>query len=173
MKKIVSFLAAVLMVASSFAQATEQKLSDKVKITFPGTPKLQDGENGAIVYTYAKDSSIAYMAVSIDLSALGLSAEMVAAAGDALWAQMKGPMMAKMPGAILTKDQITTFKGQSALYMELDGSKSDAPSLKGKRTFGYSFFVGAILTNITYYTTSQTATIEDAKAYFDSVVITN
>ena len=173
MKKIASFLAVFFTVAGSFAQVTEQKISDKVTISFPGKPTLNNGENGAVVYTLIKDSSTAYMAVSVDLGALGLSADMIASAGDAVWEQMKGPMMSKLPNAVLVKDQVTTFKGKSALYMEIDGAKSAEPLLKGKKTFGYSFFVGAILTNLTYYSASPTATVEDAKAFFDSVVITN
>lgn len=174
MKKILSFFAAIIIVAAASAQVTEQKISDKVKVTFPGPPTLQDGENGAIVYSYKKDSSIAYMAISVDLAPLGLSADMIAAAGDALWEQMKVPMMQKLPGAVLTKDQVTTFKGKSALYMEIDGSKSDAPNLAGKKTLGYSFFVGTSLINVTYYySAATTVKTEDTKAFFDGVIVTN
>ncbi len=171
MKKILSFLVVLVIVTGAAAQPVEQKLSDKVKITFPGTPVLQDGDNGATVYSYKKDSSVAYMAIGVDLAPLGLTADMITAAGDAVWEQMKAPMMQKLPGAVLTKDQVTTFKGKSALYMEIDGTKSGAPNLAGKKTFGYSFFVGTLLVNVTYYSASPTAKMEDAKAFFDGVVV--
>ncbi len=171
MKKIISFLLAILLTGAAFSQSTEQALSEKVKVTFPGKPNIQKLDNGATVYTNAKDSTTSYMGMGIDLTQFGLTAETIATMGDGLWEQMKGPMLAQMPGAVVVKDEITNFKGKSALYLEIDGAKSTAPLLKGKKIFGYAFFVDAMLHQVMYYSTAPAAKMDDAKPFFDSVTI--
>ena len=173
MKRIFTLLVVSIIASSAvFAQSTELKISEKVKVTFPGKPEEKQGPNGAVVHFYAtKDSSTAYMVVNVDLSQMGLTAEMITAYGDALWEQMKGSMIAQIPGAVLTKDQISTFKGKSSLYTEIDGTNSTAPLMKQKKAFGYSFFVGAVLHQVTYYSSSPTAKADDAASFFNSVVI--
>ncbi len=173
MKKIISFVLASFISMSAFAQPTTQVISEKVKVVFPGKPEEIKAPNGALIYSFSKDSATAFMGMSFDLSAMGLSADMVAAAGDALWEQMKGGMMAQMAGATLTKDEVTNFKGKSSLYMEIDGSVSTAPQLKGKKAFGYVFFTGSVLHQVLYYSADPAAKKENATAFFDSVEIAN
>ena len=162
---------AVVFSSMAFSQKVEQKLSEKVKVTFAGKPEEKKAENGAVVYYYTKDSTLAYMGMSLDLSAMGLTAEAVSALGDGLWDQIKNGMLAQMPGATISKDQIVTLKGKNSLYVEIDGSNSTAPQLKGKKNFGYLFFVGAVLHQVSFYSTNPAAKLEDAKEFFDSVVI--
>ena len=169
MKKIVFFVVASFMVVASFAQSAEQKISDKVKVMFPGKPEEVKAPNGAIVYTFKKDSSVAYMGMSFDLSAMGLTADMIASAGDALWDQMKGGMTQQMGGAVIAKDEVLTFKGKSSLYLEIDESTS--AQLKGKKAYGYVFFIGSVLHQVLYYSADKGAKKEDATAFFDSVTI--
>jgi len=171
MKKLLSFILAASLSLSAFAQPTTQALSEKVKVVFPGKPEEIKAPNGAIVYTFKKDSSVAYMAMSFDLSAMGLTADVIASAGDMLWDQMKGGMVAQMGGATIAKDEVTQFKGKSSLYMEIDGSNSSAPQLKGKKAFGYMFFLGAVLHQVLFYSGDTTAKKEDGSAFFDSVSI--
>jgi hypothetical protein len=171
MKKIIPFILAILLTTSSFAQNTEQLLSEKVKVVFPGKPEKQTTPNGATVYVNMKDSNTYYMGMSLDLAPLGLTEEMILSAGDGLWEQMTGPMMAQLPGAALTKDSVMSWKGKSCLYMEIDGSKSTAPLLKGKKAFIYAFFVGSLIHEVVYYSTSPTAKASDAKVFFESVAI--
>ncbi|MCX6205860.1 MAG: hypothetical protein NTZ19_06380 [Bacteroidetes bacterium] len=171
MKKILSFLVAICITVASFAQATEQQLSEKVKVVFPGKPEATDLPNGPKVFSYKKDSSVAFMGMAFDLSPMGLTEEVIAAAGDGLWDQIKGGMMGQMAGANLTKDEVVQFKGKSALYLEIDGKESTAPQLQGKKAFGYLFFSGAILHQILYYSSDPAAKKEDATAFFESVVI--
>jgi hypothetical protein len=173
MKKIVSFVLAASISLAAFAQPTTQAISEKVKVVFPGKPEEIKAPNGAVVYSYAKDSSVSYKGISFDLSAMGLNADMIAAAGDALWEQMKGGMIAQLAGATLSKDEVTNFKGKSSMYMEVDGTASIAPELKGKKAFAYTFFIGSVLHQVWYYSANPAAKKEDATAFFDSVVIAN
>ena len=66
---------------------------------------------------------MAFMGMSFDLSAMGLTADVISSMGDGLWDQMKGGMVAQMGGATLAKDEVTQFKGKSSLYVEIDGTK--------------------------------------------------
>jgi hypothetical protein len=171
MKKILSFFVATCITVASFSQATEQQLSEKVKVVFPGKPETTEVPNGPKIFSYKKDSTIAYMGLAFDLSPMGLTEEVIAAAGDGLWDQLKGQMMSQMPGANLAKDEVVQFKGKSALYLEIDGKDATVPQLQGKKAFGYLFFNGAILHQVFFYSSNATAKKEDATAFFDSVVI--
>ena len=171
MKKIVCFVVASFMVIASFAQSTEQKISEKVKVMFPGKPAEVKAPNGATVYTFKKDSSVAFMGMSFDLSAMGLTADMIASAGDALWDQLKGGMTQQMGGAVIAKDEVLTFKGKSSLYLEVDGTESTNAELKGKKAYGYVFFIGSVLHQVLYYSADKGSKKEDATAFFDSVTI--
>jgi hypothetical protein len=171
MKKILSFILAASLSLAAFAQSTTQSISEKVKVVFPGKPEEIKAPNGAVIYTFKKDSSVAYMAMSFDLSAMGLTAEVIASAGDMLWDQMKGGMVAQMGGATIAKDEVTQFKGKSSLYMEIDGSNSTSPQLKGKKAYGYMFFLGAVLHQVLLYSGEASAKKEDGAAFFDSVTI--
>jgi hypothetical protein len=171
MKKILSLFVAICITVASFAQATEQQLSEKVKVVFPGKPEATDLPNGPKVFSYKKDSSVAFMAMAFDLTPMGLTEEVIAAAGDGLWDQIKGGMMGQMAGANLTKDEVVQFKGKSSLYLEIDGKEATTPQLHGKKAFGYLFFSGAILHQVLYYSADAAAKKEDATAFFDSVVI--
>ena len=171
MKQILSFFIASCIAVASFAQATEQNLSENVKVVFPGKPEATDLPNGPKVFSFKKDSTIAYMGMAFDLSPMGLTEDVIASSGDGLWDQIKGGMMGQMAGASLVKDEVVQFKGKSALYLEIDGSGSTAPQLKGKKAFGYLFFSGAILHQVLYYSSDPAAKKEDATAFFESVVI--
>lgn len=171
MKKILSLVLATFITVASFAQATEQNLSEKVKLVFPGKPEQTDVPNGPKVYSFKKDSTVAFMGMAFDLSPMGLTEDVIATAGDGLWDQIKGGMMGQLAGASLVKDEVVQFKGKSALYLEIDGTGSTAPQLKGKKAFGYLFFNGAILHQVLYYSSEPTAKKEDAAAFFESVTI--
>jgi len=171
MKKILFLFLAASISMTAFAQSTTQTISEKVKVVFPGKPEEVKAPNGATIYTFKKDSSLSYMGMAFDLSAMGLTAEAIAAAGDMLWDQMKGGMVAQMAGATLAKDEVTQFKGKSSLYLEIDGSKSEAPQLKGKKAYGYVFFIGSVLHQVLFYSADPKSKKEDGAAFFDSVTI--
>lgn len=171
MKKILFFIIATSLSLATFAQSTTQSISEKVKVVFPGKPEEMKAPNGASVYTFKKDSSIAYMGMSFDLSAMGLTADVISSLGDGLWEQMKGGMVAQMGGATLAKDEVTQFKGKSSLYMEIDGTNSSAPQLKGKKAYGYVFFIGSVLHQVLFYSGDAKSKKEDGTAFFDSVTI--
>lgn len=173
MNKMLLFLAFLGCMATTNAQKTEQKLSDKVKISFPNKPEEEKLPTGGTAFVCKTDSNSACFAMSMDLSPMGLSAEVIAAAGDALWEQLKGGLVSQMAGATIAKDQILPFKGKNALYLEIDGAKSSAPLLKGKKAFGYTFFIGAVLHQVMYYTAPTESLPESAKTFFESTVIDN
>ena len=78
MKQILSFFIASCIAVASFAQATEQNLSEKVKVVFPGKPEATDLPNGPKVFSFKKDSTIAYMGMAFDLSPMGLTEDVIA-----------------------------------------------------------------------------------------------
>ncbi len=172
MKKTLSLFVAICITVASFAQATEQQLSEKVKVVFPGKPEATEIPNGPKVFAYKKDSTVAYMGFGFDLSPMGLTEETITALGDGLWDQLKAQMMGQMAGANLTKDEIVQFKGKSSLYLEIDGKDATAPQIQGKKAFGYLFFNGSVLHQVFFYSSNAAAKKEDAAAFFDSVVIT-
>lgn len=173
MKKIALLFLAVSMSCFAIAQSTTQSISEKVKVVFPGKPEEMKAPNGALIYTYKLDSSVAYMGMSFDLTALGLTADIITSLGDGLWDQMKGGMVAQMGGATLAKDEVTQFKGKSSLYLEIDGSKSTAPQLTGKKAYGYMFFIGSVLHQVLFYSADPKSKKEDGTAFFESVVISD
>jgi len=156
------------------AQSVQQKISDKVTVTFPGKPEEQKpaGDSGPKIYTYsAKDSISMYMAVNVDMSPFGLNADMITSMGDGIWEQMKPGMVAQWGGAVVTKDEKRTIKGKDVYYMEVDGTNSSAPNLKGKKAFMYIFFMGATLHQFGFYSSNKDAKEADAKTFFDSISI--
>lgn len=171
MKKLLSLILAASISLAAFAQSTTQSISEKVKVVFPGKPEEMKAPNGALVYTFKKDSSVAYIGLSFDLSAMGLTADIVTSMGDVLWDQMKGGMVAQMGGATLAKDEVTQFKGKSSMYMEIDGINSTSPQYKGKKAYGYMFFIGSVLHQVLYFSGDATSKKEDGAAFFDSVTI--
>lgn len=171
MKKLLSLILAASISLAAFAQATTQSISEKVKVVFLGKPEEMKAPNGALVYTFKKDSSVAYIGLSFDLSAMGLTADIVTSMGDGLWEQMKVAMAAQMGGATLAKDEVTQFKGKSSLYVEIDGSNSTSPQYKGKKAYGYMFFIGSVLHQVLYFSGDTTSKKEDGATFFDSVTI--
>ncbi len=116
MKKILSFILAASLSLTAFSQASTQTISEKVKVVFPGKPEELKMPNGALVYNYQKDSSIAYMGMSLDVSVMGLTPEMITTYGDGLWDLMKGGLGAQLGGATIDKDAIVSFRVK-ALFM--------------------------------------------------------
>lgn len=166
-------LAFFCMLNNIIAQNTPQILSDKVKVVFPGKPEMQKLPNGIPVYYFAKDTISNYLALGIDLSAMGISGDMVNAMGDALLEQMKGHITNEISGIKILKDQVTPFKGKSSLYLELDGTGTDLPQFKGKKAIGYSFFIGSVFHQVMFLTSSANVKPADAQSFFDSVEIAN
>jgi len=151
MKKILSLVLFCGIAFFAGAQSIQQDISDKVKITFPGKPEENQLPNGPKVFSYKKDSVEAYMGMAFDLSAMGLTEDMITSAGDALWDQIKQGIVSQMAGAVIAKDELLDFKGKKALYLEIDGKGSGAPQLAGKKALGYLFFTGTILHQVLYY----------------------
>ncbi|MBS1626911.1 MAG: hypothetical protein JSR09_07450 [Bacteroidetes bacterium] len=172
-KKLLLIAASFVFTVCIFAQPVQQKVSDKLTVTFPGKPEEQKpaGDAGPAIYSYSKDSSTSYMAMSYDLSPMGLTAEAIAAAGDGLWDQMKSGMTQQMAGAIITKDEKAKYKDTDAYFLEIDGATSTAPQLKGKKAFVYVFFIGSNLHQVAFYSAKKDAKVEDGKDFFDSAVI--
>lgn len=171
MKKILSFILAFSMSLAAFAQPATQNISEKVKVTFPGKPEEMKAPNGLTMYSYQKDSSVSFKAMSLDVSAMGLTAEMITSYGDALWDQIKGGMGAQMGGATVDKDAMEQFKGKNSLYIEINGTNSIAPEIKGKKAYGYLFFIGTVLHQVLYFSGDPKSKKEDGASFFDSVTI--
>ncbi len=170
-KQIFTLFIAISFSGVLLAQNTPQILSGNVKVVFPGKPDEQKLPTGGSMYLYAKDTSAGYMAMGLDLSGMGLSADMVSAMGDLLWDQLKGGLVSQMGGVVITKDQVTQFKGKNSLYLELDGTKSDNAQFRGKKAFGYLFFIGSVLHQVMYLSAAPDAKAENAQSFFDSVEI--
>jgi hypothetical protein len=165
---LIAFVACSLS-ATVMAQVTPQKISEKVSVSFPGKPEETKNPMGGSIYAYKKDSSNAYMAMALDLTNMGLTAEMVESMGDGLWDQMMGGMTQQMPGAVIGKTDKIQIKGKEGRYLEIDGTNSTAPNLKGKKAYCYLFFMGATLHQFAFYTDKKDAS--DAKPFFDSITI--
>jgi hypothetical protein len=123
------------------------------------------------MFMYAKDTGTGYMAMGLDLKAMGISPEIVTALGDVIWEQLKAGIPAQMGGVTIAKDQVLQFKGQSCLYLELDGTKSDNEQFKGKKAFGYLFFLGSVLHQVMYLSAAPNASADDAAPFFNSIEI--
>ncbi|MBS1642864.1 MAG: hypothetical protein JST94_02690 [Bacteroidetes bacterium] len=172
-KKLLLIATSFVFTVCIYAQPVQQKVSDKLTITFPGKPEEQKpaGDTGPAIYSYSKDSSTSYMAMSYDLSPMGLTADAVASMGDGLWDQMKTGMTAQLGGATITKDEKVNYKGVDAHFLEIDGTSSTAPQLKGKKAFVYVLFLGANLHQVAFYSVKKDAKIDDGKDFFDSAII--
>ncbi|MFN9998534.1 MAG: hypothetical protein ACK52X_02805, partial [bacterium] len=99
MKKYLLSLLSLFIACIAVAQPSSIVLSEKIKITFPGPIDSSSSfsQMGAKVYSYSvKDSSLNYSALSMDLSPMGLQAEMVSSMGDAIWEQIKTGMLQQM-----------------------------------------------------------------------------
>lgn len=173
MKQILSFIIATSITVASFAQATEQNLSEKVKITFPSKPELKEVPNGPKLYTAKVDSLNDYIGLAIDLSPMGLTEDAIAGLGDGIWDMVKGQLGASLGGAEIISDSVQQFKGKSSLYLHIDGTNSTNDQFKGRKAFIYMFFNGVIMHQILFTSKNPAAKKEDAKIFFDSVVISN
>lgn len=171
MKKfLLSTALSLLVVVFSFAQSTVVDVSSKVKVTFPTKAEKTPGPmEGMTVYTTEEKNAKSYMALSMDMSAMGVTGEMISAMGPMFFEQMKAGMMGKMKGAKISKEETTTFKGKSAIYLEIDGSESSDEKIKGKKVSMYIFFIDATMHQLGVY--GKNPTKEEEKDFFDSVVI--
>ncbi|MEI8111948.1 MAG: hypothetical protein WCH59_13260 [Chitinophagia bacterium] len=171
MKQIWMLCMSFIFCGALFGQPAQMSLSEKVKVTFPGTPDSMTIENGAKMFLYKKDSTKKILSsVSIDLAGYGLSAEMVASMGDGLWDQIKSPMLAQMGSVDIIKDEIIQFKGKSCLKVELDISKANSSNVKGKKMYMLCFFVGSVLNQLNYATSTDNSK-EDAEAFFNTLSV--
>ena len=171
MKKLtLSFLLLVVTVAVH-AQNIAQKLSDKVTVQFPTKPSEKSLNGATIFYSTDKDTSKGFGALVFDLSAMGLPGDPIEMMGDSFWEQLKAGMSSQMAGANISKDLITKFKEKNSLYVEIDGANSSDENLKGKKAFGYIFFIGPVLHQVLFYSTNPSAKAEDGQTFFDSVEI--
>ncbi|WP_439506665.1 hypothetical protein [Sediminibacterium sp.] len=171
MKKIVLSLVLVIGAASVHAQNIAQKLSEKVTVQFPAKPSEKTMNGATIFYVADKDTSKGFGALVFDLSAMGLMGDPIEMMGDSFWDQLKAGMSSQMAGANISKDLITRFKEKNSLYVEIDGTNSSDDNLKGKKAFGYIFFIGPVLHQVLFYSTNPSAKAADGQAFFDSVEI--
>ena len=174
MKKYLLSLLSLFIACIAVAQPSSIVLSEKVKITFPGPIDSSSSfsQMGAKVYSYSvKDSSLNYSALSMDLSPMGLQAEMVSSMGDAIWDQIKTGMLQQMGNVDLKKDEIIQFKGKSCLKLELDISKLVSDELKGKTIYNISFFSGSVLHQLSLMVKTTDNKQKEADEFFNSLVI--
>ncbi|MCG9899785.1 MAG: hypothetical protein MUF12_00270 [Sediminibacterium sp.] len=163
------FLASFAVVT---AQKTEQVVSEKMKVVFPVKPEKQEMPNGGNMYqAKSADGNTSYIAMSLDLSGMGLTAEVVESMGDMLFEQVKMGMSSQMGGAEISKDEVVTFKGKKALYIEVDGKNATGEEIKGKKAFMYIFFIGAQMHQVGFRSNKATASKDDEKEFLDSVTI--
>ena len=157
------FLASFAVVS---AQKTEQVVSEKMKVVFPVKPEKQDMPNGGSLFqAKSADGNTSYIAMSLDLSGMGLTAEVVESMGDMLFEQVKMGMSSQMGGAEISKDELVTF----ALYVEIDGKNATGEEIKGKKAFMYIFFIGAQMHQVGFRSSKAGATKDDEKEFLESV----
>lgn len=172
MKKIIlSAFIAMFSVVTVVAQSTTVELSSKVKVTFPVKAEKQAAPMETMkVFTTEETNNKSFMSLSMDMSAMGVTAELIEGMGPAFFEQMKAGMMGKLKGAKVIKEEVTKFKGKTALYMEIDGADSEEKGIKGKQSAMYIFFVDATMYQVGFY--AKKVTKEDGADFFESVVIT-
>jgi hypothetical protein len=171
MKKLILSLVLLVSIVVVNAQSIAQKLSDKVTVQFPTKPSEKSLNGATIFYAVDKDTSKGFGALVFDLSAMGLAGDPIEMLGDSFWDQLKAGMSSQMAGANISKDLITKFKEKNSLYVEIDGANSSDENLKGKKAFGYIFFIGPVLHQVLFYSTNPSAKAADGQAFFDSVEI--
>ena len=154
-----------------FAQPTETYIGEKVKVTFPGKPDSSSNEMGAKLLRYKNDTTKIYGTVTVDLSPLGLSADLVSSMGDGLWDQIKSGMMAQMGNVDILKDEVIQFKGKSCLKVELDISKAATENMKGKKMYMLCFFIGAVLHQLNVTSLTDSDMKADSEAFFNTLII--
>jgi hypothetical protein len=171
MKKLfLSTAFAIMASVAVLAQSTTVEISNKVKVAFPSKAEKTAGPvEGMNIFTTEVVNGKSYMGISMDMSAMGLTSDVVTAMGPMLFEQMKGGMMGKMKGAKITKEETTTFKGKSALYLEIDGAESNDAKIKGQKVCMYIFFIDATMHQLGVY--GKNPTKEEDKDFFESVVI--
>lgn len=171
MKKfLLSTAFAIVANVAVFAQSTTVDISSKVKVTFPSKAEKKPGKLDAMsIYATEAVNGKSYIGMSLDMSAMGVTSDIVTAMGPMLFEQMKGGMMGELKGAKITKEETTTFKGKSALYLEIDGSESNDTKIKGQKVCMFIFFIDATMHQVGVY--GKKPTKEDDKEFFDSVVI--
>ena len=171
MKKLILAFVVFASVQIANGQNVPQKLSEKVTVVFPTKPAERSANGATIFFATDKDSTKSYGALVFDLSAMGLMGDPIEMMGDGFWEQLKAGMSSQMAGANINKDMITKFKDKNSLYIEIDGANSSDENLKGKKAFGYIFFMGPVLHQVLYYSSNKEAKASDAQAFFDSVEI--
>lgn len=171
MKKLLLSIVLMVSIVVVNAQSIAQKLSEKVTVQFPIKPQEKSMNGATIFYAADKDTTKGFGALVLDLSGMGLAGDPVEMMGDSFWDQLKAGMSGQMAGASISKDQITKFKEKNSLYIEIDGTNSADETLKGKKAFGYIFFIGPVLHQILFYSTNPSAKAADGQAFFDSVEI--
>lgn len=171
MKRILLAFVVFAFAQMSYGQNIPQKLSEKVTVVFPAKPGEKSANGATIYFASDKDSTKSYGALVFDLSAMGLMGDPIEMMGEGFWEQLKAGMSSQMAGANISKDMITKFKDKNSLYIEIDGTNSSDENLKGKKAFGYIFFMGPVLHQVLYYSTNKDAKASDAQSFFDSVEI--
>jgi|SRR5574343_565593 len=171
MKKWILAFIVFASVQIANGQNVPQKISEKVTVIFPVKPEEKSANGATVYFASDKDSTKSYGALVFDLSAMGLMGDPIEMMGEGFWEQLKAGMSSQMAGANINKDMITKFKDKNSLYIEIDGTNAADANLKGKKAFGYIFFMGPVLHQVLYYSTNKDAKAEDAKAFFDSVEI--
>lgn len=171
MKK--AFLSLVLFasIAVVKAQNVAHKVSEKVTVQFPTKPDEKSMNGITIFFAKDTDTTKGFGAMVFDLSAMGLTGDPIEMMGDSFWEQFKAGMTAQMAGATINKDQITRFKDKNSLYLEIEGSNSADEPLKGKKAFGYVFFIGPVMHQVLFYSSNPSAKAADGQGFFDSVEI--
>lgn len=171
MKKFILAFALFASVQLVQGQNVPQKLSEKVTVVFPSKPEEKSANGATVFFASDKDSTKSYGALVFDLSAMGLMGDPIEMMGEGFWEQLKAGMSSQMAGANINKDMITKFKEKNSLYIEIDGANSTDANLKGKKAFGYIFFMGPVLHQVLYYSNNKDAKASDAQQFFDSVEI--
>lgn len=171
MKKVFLSLVLLASIAIVNAQNVAHKVSEKVTVQFPTKPEEKSMNGITIFFSKDKDTSKGYGAMVFDLSAMGLTGDPIEMLGDGFWEQFKAGMTGQMAGATISKDQITKFKDKNSLYLEIDGMNSADETLKGKKAFGYVFFIGPVMHQVLFYSTNPSAKVADGQAFFDGIEI--
>ncbi len=124
--KAVNILWLLCLVAQSlWAQQgdwTQVQFDNGVRVKFPQAPQKTNNGQNTYYRLRAADSTATLVALAVDLSGTGVSAEQYEemAESDEFWQQVQESMLAQMPTSKLLKSERRQIGGKPALYLEIE-----------------------------------------------------
>lgn len=171
MKKGMFLLVGIVFAIMGMAQQNWSTiaLTEKVTISMPGTPKVEDRGGRKTNVSKLADSS-SFLCLAIDFSAMGLSEEVLAsmAPTEEFKEQFKTGLLQSTPNANIISDKIITVLEKYTAYdFEIETEE------KGKKTKRFSrvVFYKSFAITINYSAGLNGPNVADKDKYFNSLKI--